>query len=64
MSKKRLLIVDDEEAMRHMLSSMLRKEDYVVISASNGHDALKLMTEDVYDIILCDIREHKILRAY
>lgn len=56
MSKKRLLIVDDEEAMRHMLSSMLRKKDYVVISASNGHDALKLMTEDVYDIILCDIR--------
>ncbi len=56
MSKKKLLIVDDEEAMRHMLSSMLRKEDYVVTSASNGHDALKLMTEDVYDIMLCDIR--------
>jgi len=56
MTKRRLLVVDDEEAMRHMLSSMLRKEDYIVTSASNGYDALQLITEDVYDIILCDIR--------
>ena len=35
-SKKRLLIIDDEANMRHMLTTVLKKADYAVDSASDG----------------------------
>ncbi len=54
--KKRLLIVDDEEGMRHMLVSMLGKEDYIVKAVSNGLDAIKQLDEEIFDLLLCDIR--------
>ncbi len=56
MSQKKLLVVDDEEAMRHVLVSMLGKEGYSVKTASNGLDAVKSLEEDVFDLVLCDIR--------
>ncbi len=52
----KLLVVDDEEAMRYMLTSMLGKEGYQVSAAANGGEALQLMEEDVFDLILCDIK--------
>ena len=36
LSQKRLLIIDDEENMRHMLSSMLNKSNYRIYTAYNG----------------------------
>lgn len=54
--KKRLLIVDDEEGMRHMLVSMLGKEGYIVKAVSNGLDAIKQLDEEIFDLLLCDIR--------
>lgn len=54
--KSPLLIVDDEENMRHMLSSLLTPHGYKVDSADNGTTALnKLKTKD-FDFILCDVR--------
>ena len=55
-SQKRLLIIDDEENMRHMLSSMLKKSGYRVYTASNGSDALDMVEETLYDFILCDLK--------
>ncbi|MFH1102541.1 MAG: sigma-54 dependent transcriptional regulator [Pseudomonadota bacterium] len=55
-SEKRLLIIDDEENMRHMLSSMLKKSGYQVDSASDGIEGLKRMSEKPYDFILCDLK--------
>lgn len=54
--KKKLLIVDDEEGMRHMLVSMLGKEGYTVKAVSNGLDAINQLDEDTFDLLLCDIR--------
>ena len=42
---KRLLIVDDEENMRHMLSSLLAKAGYRVDTASDGADALEMVDQ-------------------
>jgi len=53
---KRLLIVDDEKNMRHMLTSMLTKFGYTVDTASDGTDALKLVNRNTYDFILCDLK--------
>ena len=55
-SQKRLLIIDDEENMRHMLSSMLKKSGYHVYTASNGSEALDMVDQTLYDFILCDLK--------
>jgi two-component system response regulator AtoC len=54
--QKRLLIIDDEENMRHMLSSMLKKSGYRVYTASNGSEALDMVDQTLYDFILCDLK--------
>jgi two-component system response regulator AtoC len=51
-----ILIIDDEENLRHMLSAMLSRQGYRVDTAENGVDGLRLLGEKVYDFILCDIR--------
>ncbi len=56
MAQNRILIIDDEENMRHMLTVLLEKEGYQVTSAANGKEGLELALEDFCDIILCDLR--------
>ena len=55
-NKKRLLVIDDEENMRHMLSAMLKKAGYDVDTASDGHEGLMKIDKTVYAFILCDIK--------
>ena len=56
MIPKRILIVDDEENFRHMLSVILIKEGYEVETASNGEEGLQKAVASPFDQILCDIR--------
>jgi two-component system response regulator AtoC len=56
MIPKRILIVDDEESFRHMLSVILVKEGYEVETSSNGQEALQKAGASTFDHILCDIR--------
>jgi two-component system response regulator AtoC len=53
---RRLLIIDDEENMRHMLSAMLRKSEFQVTTAADGLEGLKFLEANEYDFILCDIK--------
>ncbi len=55
-TNKHILIIDDEDNLRHMLSAMLTRQGYYVETAANGAEGLKLLTEKFYDFILCDIR--------
>lgn len=52
----RILIIDDEENMRYMLSVMLARQGYNVDQAANGFEGVVLLKGNVYDYILCDIR--------
>jgi two-component system response regulator AtoC len=54
--EKRLLVIDDEENMQHMLSKVLSKTGYSVETASNGHEGLKMIQSTDFDFILCDIK--------
>lgn len=54
--KKHLLIIDDEDNMRHMLRSLLEGHGYLVDTAANGREGLQLAEQNQYDSILCDIR--------
>ncbi|WP_281287709.1 sigma-54-dependent transcriptional regulator [Geobacter argillaceus] len=53
--RKRILVVDDEESLRHMLSVLLRKQGYSVDTAENGKDALAKVGNAGYEFILSDI---------
>lgn len=59
MHKKRLLIVDDEENMRHMLKAMLSRYEYAISSAEDGLEATEIISRSEFDFILCDIRMPK-----
>jgi two-component system response regulator AtoC len=56
MIPKRILIIDDEESFRHMLSVILIKEGYEVEASSNGEEGLQKAAASPFDQILCDIR--------
>jgi two-component system response regulator AtoC len=56
MEEKRILVIDDEENMRHMLAVLLEKEGYQVDNAGNGKKGLDLALENFYDLILCDLK--------
>lgn len=56
MVPKRILIIDDEESFRNVLTMILKKEGYEVEGAANGEEGLKKASQDPYDHILCDIR--------
>jgi two-component system response regulator AtoC len=53
---KTLLIVDDEDNMRHMLTALLRKSGYQIDTAVDGDEGLAKVKERAYDYILCDIK--------
>jgi two-component system response regulator AtoC len=55
-AEKRLLIVDDEENMRHMLQVMLQKAGYVVQTAADGVEGLEQIAKQDFDFVLCDLR--------
>ncbi len=52
----RILIIDDEQSMRDFLSIMLKKEGYDVIAAGNGEDALKAINDEIFDLIITDVK--------
>jgi two-component system response regulator AtoC len=58
-AKKRLLIIDDEANMRHMLSTVLNKAGYHVETAADGSEGLEMVQQARYDFILCDIKMPK-----
>ena len=50
-----VLVIDDEPTARDMITRMLQKEGYSVVTAANGMDGLKLATEMQPDVITLDI---------
>ena len=54
--KRKVLIVDDESGMRHMLSVLLEREGYAIDTAVNGEEGLHKIKANQYDLVLCDIR--------
>ncbi|MDF1577285.1 MAG: sigma-54 dependent transcriptional regulator [Desulfurivibrionaceae bacterium] len=52
----RLLIIDDEQNMRHMLKIMTEGAGYSAVTAEDGLKALALLKENEFDFILCDVK--------
>ena len=55
MDKAKILVVDDEEAIREVISTLLEARDYRCTVCSNGRIALDAFQKDSFDLVLSDI---------
>jgi DNA-binding response OmpR family regulator len=51
-----ILVVDDEGAIRYSISKTLQRVGYQVHTAASGEEALEMMEQQTYDVVLTDIR--------
>lgn len=56
MALHRILVADDEESMRWVLSKALRKKGYSVELAADGNQAMRMVREQSYDLAIVDIK--------
>ena len=56
MAAVRVLIIDDEENMRHMLQTMLNRAGYETEVASDGVEGLRMIETGGFDFVLCDLK--------
>jgi two-component system response regulator PilR (NtrC family) len=50
-----VLIVDDEEVLQDVLTSLLRKEGHATLSAYSGEEALEILEREEVDLVLLDL---------
>jgi CheY-like chemotaxis protein len=55
MGKKKILVVDDSRTALFMVTTILRKERYELVTASDGEQALEVATAERPDLILMDV---------
>jgi DNA-binding NtrC family response regulator len=53
--KSKILVADDEEIMRDVLSALLAGENYIVDLAESGGQALAMLRDNPYDVMLLDL---------
>jgi len=53
--KRRVLLVDDNDSLRKMLTLVLKNNGFEVAAASNVNDALKLIAAETFDVLLSDL---------
>ncbi len=51
-----ILVIDDEESIREVLAEFLSLKNYKVKTAANGFEALKIVEEENFDVVLLDIK--------
>ena len=51
-----ILVIDDEPSVVRALAGLLRRDGYLVGTASNGRHALAQLQAQPYDVIVCDLR--------
>ena len=52
----KVLIIDDEPAIRRAMRSILENEGYTITDAASAIEALPLLNNDTFDAIFCDIK--------
>ncbi|MFY9551055.1 MAG: sigma-54 dependent transcriptional regulator [Thermoanaerobaculia bacterium] len=55
MKKRRILVVDDEQAIQETLAAILADEGYAVAAAATGEEGLRRLREEPFDLVLLDV---------
>ncbi len=56
MIEKKILVIDDEESMRRVLSKALEKGGYAVTALASAEEGLRLLEQESYPLLIVDIR--------
>lgn len=51
----RILVIDDDDAMRSLLRRTLERAGYLVVEASNGRDALRIVSSAQFQLVVTDL---------
>jgi two-component system response regulator ResD len=51
----RVLVVDDDEAIRKLIAAILRRRSFIVDTVANGEEALRKLAEHQYSLMLLDL---------
>ncbi len=57
---EKILVVDDEQSLREVLSIMLKRAGYVVISVADGEEAIEQLNKEIFDLVITDLRMPKV----
>ena len=52
---KRILLVEDDNALRPLLVKLLRKNGYKVLEAADGYEAEAILNKETVDIVISDL---------
>ena len=55
MGTPKVLVVDDDDAVRAVTTEMLKRGNYDVVNVSSGQAALDILKEDTFELILLDV---------
>jgi two-component system nitrogen regulation response regulator NtrX len=57
---QKILIIDDERAIRNILKDILQTEGYQTDDAADGEEGLQKFLNNTYDLVICDIKMPKL----
>jgi DNA-binding NtrC family response regulator len=55
-AKRKILLVDDDPAMRRVLRQLLSEDDFLVLTAADGAKAVELVNLTRFDLVLLDLK--------
>ena len=55
MQNKTVMIADDEQRIRKLISDFLQREGYTIVEADNGQSALALLAAEKIDLVILDV---------
>jgi two-component system response regulator PilR (NtrC family) len=57
---EKILVVDDEQSLREVLSIMLKRAGYAVTSVADGEEAIEQLQKEIFDLVITDLRMPKV----
>lgn len=57
---EKILVVDDEQSLREVLSIMLKRAGYVVTGVADGEEAIEHLNKEIFDLVITDLRMPKV----
>lgn len=57
---EKILVVDDEQSLREVLSIMLKRAGYAVTAVADGEEAIEQVQKEIFDLVITDLRMPKV----
>ena len=55
MSKKTILLIEDDDVLRKIIEEFLEESEYVVLEAKDGLEGIEMINKEAFDLIITDV---------